>query len=120
MPDSYTFDAERRAAAYYSGAGVYGDPYTASPEDPDMARRSREERRRRREERRERVGDVWRELGLEVEAGPFRVSKEAAPRGRRGRRSGGGVVTVAPTIPPAVWIGAAALGVILVARGGGR
>lgn len=101
--------------------GADAAPYTASPEDPDMARRSREERRRRREERRERVGDVWRELGFEVEAGPFRVSKEAAPRGRRGRgRSGGGVVTVTPTIPPAVWIGAAALGVLLLARGEGR
>ena len=116
----YDFDDYGQRAAYYGGAGIEGDPYTSASEDPDMA--SQRERRRRRAERRERVADVWDELGFEVEAGPLKLKKEAGQRGRgrsRGRAPSG--VTVTPTIPPAVWIGAAALGVVLLTqRGGGR
>ena len=74
----------------FAPAGIEAGPADgeSSEEDPDMA--SKRERRRRRAERRERVGDVWRDLGFEVEAGPFSVRKEAQPRGRgrgdRGRR----------------------------------
>jgi hypothetical protein len=118
----YDFNDYSQRAAYYGGAGIEGGPADgASPEgDPDMA--SRRERRRRRAERRERVADVWQDLGFEVEAGPFRVQKEAGQRGRgRGRGRAPSAVSVTPTIPPAVWIGAAALGVVLLTqRGGGR
>lgn len=141
----YDFDDYSRAAGYYGRAGIEGGPADgaspegrwaprrpqradiedgpadgASPEeDPDMA--SKRERRRRRAERRERVGDVWRDLGFEVEAGPFSVRKEAQPRGRgRGRGRAPSGVTVTPQIPPAVWIGAAALGVVLLSQRGGR
>lgn len=116
----YSFDDYGQRAAYNGSAGVEGDPYTSASEDPDMA--SQRERRRRRAERRERVADVWQDLGFEVEAGPFRVQKEAGQRGRgRGRGRAPSAVSVTPTIPPAVWIGAAALGVVLLTqRGGGR
>jgi hypothetical protein len=118
---NYDFDDYGRAAAYYGGAGIEGGPADGDrPEDPNMA--SQRERRRRRADRRERVGDVWDALGFEVEAGPLKVKKEAGQRGRgrsRGRAPSG--VTVTPTIPPAVWIGAAALGVVLLTRrDGGR
>ena len=119
MDYNYTDYGQR--AAYYGGAGIEGGPADGDrPEDPNMA--SKRERRRRRAERRERVGDVWDQLGFEVSAGPVKIEKEPRPRGRgqgRGRPSSG--VTVTPQIPPAVWIGAAALGVVLLTqRGGGR
>lgn len=116
----YSFDDYTSAAGYYGRAGIEGGPADGeSPtEDPDMA--SKRERRRRRAERRERVGDVWRDLGFEVEAGPFSVRKEAQPRRGRGRGRAPSGVTVTPQIPPAVWIGAAALGVVLLSQRGGR
>lgn len=116
----YTFDDYGQRAAYYGAAGIEGGAAGADiEEDPDMTKR---ERRRRRDERRERVADVWDQLGFEVEAGPVKLKKEAQPRGRgRGRGRAPSAVTVTPQIPPAVWIGAAALGVVLLTqRGGGR
>lgn len=143
----YSFEDYKRAAAYYGRAGIEGGPADgaspegrrapgrpqradiedgpadgASPEeDPDMA--SKQERRRRRAERRERVGDVWRELGFEVGVGPLKIEKEPGQRGRgrgRGRGRAPSGVTVTPQIPPAVWIGAAALGVVLLSQRGSR